>query len=628
MSANGAAASSGKYIPPPLRRRMANGEAAVETSGSPWGGNNNVRRGGSSFSSQPQRINNRGAPFSDRWKQLDSDDDNNGGGSSNNYYHRRGPQQSRTGTGWDVRLGRVWHEEDEAKVFKSSQEKVTGINFSRYDDIPVELTGRVSETMVPLTSFRDSTVHPLLAANIVRVDYERPTPVQKYSIPVLLSGRDLMACAQTGSGKTAAFLFPIITNMLNRGPPEKPDTPPPKNGVGRPVALIVSPTRELTIQIFEESRKFAFNTGIRTVVVYGGSCTRSQQSDIRRGVDIIVATPGRLTDHLQHGALQLRQVRHFVLDEADRMLDMGFSPQIYAIVEDYDLPPSTAGRQTIMFSATFPHTIQKLASAFLRDYLFLTVGRVGSATEFVSQHLIYSDEDQKLQKLLTLLNDEKGQLVIVFVDTKKRADNVERFLIKNDFEAVAIHGDKSQQERERALKVFRSGRSPILVATDVAARGLDISNVSHVINCDLPSKLDDYVHRIGRTGRAGNKGKATSFVNEKDKGLLRDLLGNLESSNQDIPQWFYEMVKQVTSGRNYSTSMSSYGGRNNNSFSGNNNNRRPGFGGRDVRVSSFAPERRQHEQPARGSNDDMFARNTAPRQQQQQAGALDDDDGW
>jgi len=253
----------------------------------------------------------------------------------------------------------------------------------------------------------------------------------------------------------------------------------------------------------------------------------------------LVAAPGRLVDLLNKKEVSLSKIKFLVLDEADRMLDMGFEPQIRQIVEKADMPP-TAFRQTLMFSATFPSEIQQLASTFLKDYVFLTVGRVGSASELVSQNFVKVDSRNKQQALVELLSKMTG-LTLIFVEMKKKAADLERFLRSQNFRASSIHGNREQYERERALKAFSTGETPFLIATNVAARGLDIENITHVINFDMPANIDDYVHRIGRTGRAGKTGIATTFLSEKDVGVVPKILELLRDAGQQPPSWMYAM---------------------------------------------------------------------------------------
>ncbi|KAL3155599.1 DEAD-box ATP-dependent RNA helicase 52B [Trebouxia sp. C0009 RCD-2024] len=408
----------------------------------------------------------------------------------------------------------------------------TGINFEAYDDIPVEATGQ--DVPAAINTFDDVELGSALAANVKRCKYNKPTPVQKYSIPIGMAGRDLMACAQTGSGKTAAFCFPIINNILTKG-----TGPSGRNRKAYPQALILSPTRELSSQIYDEARKFTYQTGLRAVVVYGGAPVVNQLREIERGCDILVATPGRLSDLIERARVSLEQTHYLALDEADRMLDMGFEPQIRRIVEQENMPRS-GDRQTLLFSATFPKEIQRLAADFMHNYIFLSVGRVGSSTDLIVQHIEYVAANDKRQVLLDLIATVEG-LTLVFVETKRGADALEDFLCRNGYGATSIHGDRSQQEREQALRSFRSGRTPVLVATDVAARGLDIPHVTHVINFDLPTDIDDYVHRIGRTGRAGKKGLATAFFSDKDSSLARGLSELLSETNQEVPGWLQGM---------------------------------------------------------------------------------------
>jgi ATP-dependent RNA helicase DDX3X len=319
----------------------------------------------------------------------------------------------------------------------------TGINFEKYDDIPVEASGQgVPE---PVTRFTNPPLDDHLLSNIELSGYKVPTPVQKYSIPIVMGGRDLMACAQTGSGKTGGFLFPILAQAFQNGPSPPPQTQTGGHGYGRqrkayPTSLILAPTRELVSQIFDEARKFAYRSWVRPCVVYGGADIGSQLRQIERGCDLLVATPGRLVDLIERGRISLASIKYLVLDEADRMLDMGFEPQIRRIVEGEDMPP-TAGRQTLMFSATFPRDIQMLARDFLKEYIFLSVGRVGSTSENITQKIEYVEDADKRSVLLDILHTHGAGLSLIFVETKRMADSLSDFLINQGFPATSIHGD-------------------------------------------------------------------------------------------------------------------------------------------------------------------------------------------
>jgi len=345
-----------------------------------------------------------------------------------------------------------------------------------------------------------------------------------------------MGCAQTGSGKTAAFLLPIIAQLLRGGYQSGPD----RDGEGvRIHALVLSPTRELAVQTYQESIKFSRGTRIRSAVAYGGDPMSQQLRNIRGGCDIMVATPGRLNDMLKRRAISVKEVKFLVLDEADRMLDMGFEPQIREIVERYNMPV-TGTRQTMMFSATFAQEVQSLAASFLFDYVFLTVGRVGAAADLVTQKFVQIfDESEKFPKLCDILKDLKGK-TLVFCETKSTTAQTSYQLKRNGYNATAIHGDLDQRERTAALGAFTSGHVNILIATDVAGRGLDIKGVETVINYQLPKYIDSYVHRIGRTGRAGKSGQALSFIGPADSGMISDLTATLADANQEIPEWFGE----------------------------------------------------------------------------------------
>lgn len=425
-----------------------------------------------------------------------------------------------------------------------------GINFDKYGDIPVEATGR--DVPEPVTTFTSPPIDAHLLENIKLARYTNPTPVQKYSIPIIKLGRDLMGCAQTGSGKTGGFLFPILSALFTHGPPPPSAAEMTQGGYNGgynrrkayPSTLILAPTRELVSQIHDEARKFTYRSWVKPAVVYGGADIVTQLRQIERGCDLLSATPGRLVDLMERGRISLSNVRFLVLDEADRMLDMGFEPQIRRIVEGEDMP-GVMDRQTLMFSATFPRDIQLLAKDFLKEYVFLSVGRVGSTSENITQKIEYVEDDDKRSVLLDVLASmPSGGLTLIFVETKRMADMLSDFLLRSKIGATSIHGDRTQRERERALELFRSGKTPIMVATAVAARGLDIPNVTHVVNYDLPSDVDDYVHRIGRTGRAGNVGHATAFFNRGNKNIVRDLIELLKEANQEVPQWLEAVARE------------------------------------------------------------------------------------
>ncbi|KAA8535082.1 hypothetical protein F0562_030085 [Nyssa sinensis] len=425
-----------------------------------------------------------------------------------------------------------------------------GINFDAYEDIPVETSG--SNIPPPVHTFAEIDLGKALNDNIKRCKYVKPTPIQRHAIPIAMAGRDLMACAQTGSGKTAAFCFPLICGLLKSHALQ----PLSSRGVriAYPLALILSPTRELSCQIHEEAKKFSHQTGVKVVVAYGGAPISQQFRNLEKGVDILVATPGRLVDMIERARVSLKMIKYLALDEADRMLDMGFEPQIRKIVEQMEMPPPGA-RQTMLFSATFPTEIQRLASDFLSNYIFLAVGRVGSSTDLIVQRVDFVRDMDKRNHLMNLLHAQRADgttrkpvLTLVFVETKKGADALERWLSINGFPATTIHGDKVQMERERALRSFKTGVTPILVATDVAARGLDIPHVAHVINFDLPRDINDYVHRIGRTGRAGNSGLATAFFSDKNMPLAKALVELMQEAKQEIPPWLSQYAETSSYG--------------------------------------------------------------------------------
>ncbi|KAK9071340.1 hypothetical protein SSX86_009908 [Deinandra increscens subsp. villosa] len=457
-----------------------------------------------------------------------------------NERNARNPSQYQTISDKFNELKIVNEEKNENENGNGNGNGSMGINFDAYEDIPVEITG--SDVPKPANTFAEIDLGDVLNDNIKnRCKYVKPTPIQRHAIPVALAGRDLMACAQTGSGKTAAFCFPIISGVLNTKSPPAYGRP---EMVAYPIALILSPTRELCCQIFEEAKKFCFQTGVKVAVAYGGAPIYSQLRSLERGVDILVATP------------------------ADRMLDMGFEPQIRKIVERLDMPPS-GPRQTLLFSATFPTEIQRMASDFLKNYIFLSVGRVGSSTDLILQKVVFVEDHEKQEYLRNLLHDQRAKgnlgrtaLTLVFVETKRSADSLENWLCRSGFPATAIHGDKVQFERERALRSFKNGITPILVATDVASRGLDIPCVAHVINFDLPRDVDSYVHRIGRTGRAGKSGLATAFFNAKNSSIAKQISDLMKEAHQEAPEWLNQYADSYSSSSDYRRGGSSrFGGR-------------------------------------------------------------------
>ncbi|HQY12558.1 MAG TPA: DEAD/DEAH box helicase [Ferruginibacter sp.] len=352
-------------------------------------------------------------------------------------------------------------------------------------------------------------IDPILKA-LDAEGYTTPTPIQAQSIPLILERRDLLGCAQTGTGKTAAFAIPILQILFE----QKREEHGPRNIK----VLILTPTRELAIQIDESFAAYGKYTGLSHTVIFGGVSQLNQTNILRRGVDILVATPGRLLDLISQGFIDLKHLKIFVLDEADRMLDMGFIHDVKRIITK--LP---AKRQTLFFSATMPPEIQKLAHVLLTNPAKVEVTPVSSTVDAIEQSLYYVGKQDKPSLLLHLLKDEKIITALVFTRTKHGADKVVKFLHRHNITAAAIHGNKSQNARQNALGNFKSGSIRVLVATDIAARGIDIDDLSHVVNFELPNVPETYVHRIGRTGRAGNTGIAISFCDAEERDELKDI---------------------------------------------------------------------------------------------------------
>ncbi|PIQ29189.1 hypothetical protein COW36_17625 [bacterium (Candidatus Blackallbacteria) CG17_big_fil_post_rev_8_21_14_2_50_48_46] len=353
-------------------------------------------------------------------------------------------------------------------------------------------------------SFNQFEFHPELLKGLKAMGYETPTPIQEKTIPLLLQKKDVIGCAQTGTGKTAAFALPILHQL--------------EPGQKLPQALIITPTRELAEQIDVAIKDYSRFMRVRSAAIYGGVKAGPQESQLRRGLDIVVATPGRLLDHLRNGVLSLKNIRFLVLDEADRMLDMGFMPDIKRIVSQVP-----AARQTLLYSATMPPEIEKLGRTFTRNAELIVAGSRNTTASSVRQAVYRVERPEKLRLLVHVLRHAETGSTIVFSRTRHGADRIAKQLIRQGIEAARIHADRSQAQRLSALENFRSGACQVLVATDIAARGLDIENVTHVINYDTPVHAEDYVHRIGRTGRAAATGDAMTFTSLEEEKYLRSI---------------------------------------------------------------------------------------------------------
>ena len=369
-----------------------------------------------------------------------------------------------------------------------------------------------NEAATPEVRFADFGLAPEILRALADQGYVHPTPIQAQAIPVVLQGRDVMGAAQTGTGKTAGFSLPIIQLLLAHA---NTSMSPARHPVR---ALILTPTRELAVQVADNVKAYAQHTPLRSAVVFGGMDMKGQTVILKGGVEIVIATPGRLLDHIEQKNVSLGQVQMLVMDEADRMLDMGFLPDLQRII---NLLPKK--RQNLMFSATFSPEIKKLANSFLDQPVLIEVARSNATAEKVTQVVYKVDEEQKRDVVEFLIRQRELKQVIVFSNTKIGASRLSRHLEQCGIKASAIHGDKTQQERMAALDSFKKGEIEVLVATDVAARGLDISDLPCVINFDLPYNAEDYVHRIGRTGRAGASGDAISVYSDKDERLLADI---------------------------------------------------------------------------------------------------------
>lgn len=373
----------------------------------------------------------------------------------------------------------------------------------------------IAESNEPVTNgFQSLNLIPPLNEALQRAGYSEPSPIQASLIPIAMTGRDVIGQAQTGTGKTAAFLLPFM-NRWRGGDPMKPQ------------ALVMAPTRELAVQVSEEAEKLAPSLRFKTVAVYGGQRFGGQLAKLQKGCTLVVGTPGRVFDHLTRGTISFEKIRYVVLDEADRMLDIGFRPQIEKIMRR--LPE---GRQTLLMSATLPADVMKIKDRYMHDPEHVNITPTEITVEKIDQRYITVDDDRKTELLLKVLDREKPRQVLIFVERKRWADRLYRNIKAHHLKAAAIHGDLPQPQRERIMTAFREGKITVLIATDVMSRGIDVSGISHIINYDLPNDLENYVHRIGRTGRMGADGMAISFVTPEQGEVLTAIEHTI---NREIP---------------------------------------------------------------------------------------------
>ncbi|KAL6424397.1 hypothetical protein ACFW04_009879 [Cataglyphis niger] len=387
-----------------------------------------------------------------------------------------------------------------------------------------EITVKGNNTPSPIQAFEESNFPDYVMEEIKKQGFAEPTAIQAQGWPIALSGRDLVGIAQTGSGKTLAYILPATVHINHQ---------PRLNRGDGPIVLILAPTRELAQQIQTVARDFGSSSCIRNTCIFGGSPKGPQARDLERGVEICIATPGRLIDFLEKGTTNLRRCTYLVLDEADRMLDMGFEPQIRKIIEQ--IRPD---RQVLMWSATWPKEVQALAEDFLTDYIQINIGSLTLAANHNIRQIIEicqeHEKELKLSQLLREIGTERGSKMIIFVETKKKVDDITKTIKREGWSAISIHGDKSQPERDYVLSEFRNGKTMILVATDVAARGLDVEDVKYVINFDYPNSSEDYIHRIGRTGRCQSAGTAYAYFTPNNARQAKELIAVLEEAGQSI----------------------------------------------------------------------------------------------
>ncbi|KAJ5739223.1 ATP-dependent RNA helicase dbp2 [Penicillium manginii] len=421
------------------------------------------------------------------------------------------------------------------KSFYKEHEDVTARSEEQVQEFRTANKMAIQGTGVPrpVETFDEAGFPSYVLSEVKAQGFDKPTSIQSQGWPMSLSGRDVVGIAETGSGKTLTYCLPAIVH-INAQPLLSP-------GDG-PIVLVLAPTRELAVQIQAEITKFGKSSRIRNTCVYGGVPKGPQIRDLSRGVEVCIATPGRLIDMLEAGRTNLRRVTYLVLDEADRMLDMGFEPQIRKIIGQ--IRPD---RQTCMWSATWPKEVRQLASDFLNDYIQVNIGSLDlSANHRITQIVEVMSDFEKRDRMIKHMEkimEDRSNKILIFTGTKRIADEITRFLRQDGWPALSIHGDKQQQERDWVLNEFKQGKSPIMVATDVASRGIDVRDITHVLNYDYPNNSEDYVHRIGRTGRAGAKGTAITFFTTDNSKQARDLVTILSEAKQQIDPRLAEMVR-------------------------------------------------------------------------------------
>ncbi|XP_061583761.1 probable ATP-dependent RNA helicase DDX5 [Cololabis saira] len=458
-----------------------------------------------------------------------------GGGGGGN---RGGPPPGKFGNPGERLRKRHWNLDELPKFQKNFYQEHPEVTHRALQEVEQyrrskEVTVKGRECPKPIVKFHEAAFPSYVMDVIAKQNWTEPTPIQAQGWPVALSGKDMVGIAQTGSGKTLAYLLPAIVHIQHQ--------PFLEHGDG-PICLVLAPTRELAQQVQQVAAEYGRASRLKSTCIYGGAPKGPQIRDLERGVEICIATPGRLIDFLECGKTNLRRCTYLVLDEADRMLDMGFEPQIRKIVDQ--IRPD---RQTLMWSATWPKEVRQLAEDFLKDYVQINIGALQlSANHNILQIVDVCNDMEKEDKLIRLLEEimsEKENKTIIFVETKRRCDELTRRMRRDGWPAMGIHGDKSQQERDWVLNEFRYGKAPILIATDVASRGLDVEDVKFVINYDYPNSSEDYIHRIGRTARSQKTGTAYTFFTPNNMKQASDLISVLREANQAINPKLIQMAE-------------------------------------------------------------------------------------